>query len=417
MEPTAGAPVEIEKWRILSASLLHTEGKPMNTESLTKTPMNMTDNVPTDTQPNPEWLAFLRTRGARENGAQIADFGQPELADLTAARHGTLLVPLTHLALLDCTDEDAQSFLQNLTTNDAAHLPADGAQYSAWCSPQGRMLASFILYRQGTGFRALLAADLCTATLTGLRKYILRAKVRLNALSGSHVLLGLAGTQTEAALHAADLALPDRPMTTIAGTTATVIRLGDIDGTNSAHGSHNAADAKWPRCIIAAETTAAPALFDALAGSARPAGISAWQRLDVQTGEAWITAATRDAFVPQMLAFDKIDGVSFNKGCYPGQEIIARAHYLGKVKRSLYRLHSETPLSAGEAIYPTDSLEACGTVVQAAPDGQGRSGYIALAVIKDSVAQAAQSAAASLTTAAGKLIDVVETVVDESVSA
>ena len=137
----------------------------------------------------------------------------------------------------------------------------------------------------------------------------------------------------------------------------------------------------------------------------------------MQTGEAWITAATRDAFVPQMLAFDKIDGVSFNKGCYPGQEIIARAHYLGKVKRSLYRLHSETPLSAGEAIYPTDSLEACGTVVQAAPDGQGRSGYIALAVIKDSVAQAAQSAAASLTTAAGKLIDVVETVVDESASA
>ena len=391
----------------------------MNTESLTKIPMNMTDNAPTDAQLNPEWLAFLRTRGARENGAQIADFGQPEeeLAELTAARHGTLLVPLNHLALLDCTGEDAQSFLQNLTTNDAAHLPADGAQHSAWCSPQGRMLASFILYRQGAGFRALLAADLCTATLTGLRKYILRAKVRLNALSGSHVLLGLAGMQTEAALHAAGLALPDWPMTMIAGTTATVIRIDDIDGTNSAHGPHDAIDAKWPRCIIAAEVAAAPALFDALAGSARPAGISAWQRLDVQTGVAWITAATRDAFVPQMLAFDKIGGVSFNKGCYPGQEIIARAHYLGKVKRSLYRLHSEAPLSAGEAIYPTDSLEACGTVVQAAPDGQGHSGYIALAVIKNGVAQAAQSAAASLTTAAGKLIDVVETVVDESASA
>ena len=283
----------------------------MNTESLTKTPMNMTDNAPTDTQPNPEWLAFLRTRGARENGAQIADFGQTteELAELTAARQGTLVVPLTHLALLDCTGEDAQSFLQNLTTNDAAHLPADGAQHSAWCSPQGRMLASFILYRQGAGFRALLAADLCSATLTGLRKYILRAKVRLNALSGSHVLLGLAGMQAEAALHAAGLTLPNRPMTTIAGATATVIRIDDIDGRNSAHGSHDVADAKWPRCIIVAETAAAPALFDALAGSARPAGISAWQRLDVQTGVAWITAATRDAFVFQQL-FDLVDAAA-----------------------------------------------------------------------------------------------------------
>lgn len=365
-----------------------------------------------------EWLAFLRMRGARENGAQIADFGQPEeeLAELTAARHGTLLIPLTHLALLDCTGEDAQSFLQNQTTNDAAHLPADGAQYSAWCSPQGRMLASFILYRQNAGFRALLAADLCTATLTGLRKYILRAKVRLNALSGSHVLLGLAGAQTETALHAAGLALPDRPMTTITGATATVIRLGDIDGMNSAHGvhgTHDAADVHWPRCIIAVETAAAPALFDALAANARPAGISAWQHLDVQTGVAWITAATRDAFVPQMLAFDKIGGVNFNKGCYPGQEIIARAHYLGKVKRSLYRLYSETPLAAGEAIYPTDSLETCGAVVQAAPDGQGHSGYIALAVIKDSAAQAAQSGVVSLT-AAGNLINAFEAVAEES---
>ena len=257
------------------------------------------------------------------------------------------------------------------------------------------MLASFILYRHDAGFRALLAADLCAATLTGLRKYILRSKVRLDALSGSHVALGLAGAQAEAALRAVGLTPPARPMTTTASATATVIRLeGRPPG-----------DQAPPRYIIVADNATAPALFDALTGKAggmaRPAGVSVWHALDVQAGVALITAATRDEFVPQMLAFDKIGGVSFTKGCYPGQEIVARAHYLGKVKRSLYRLRCNAPLAAGELIRPTDSLDACGAIVQAAPDpaAPGGRAHIALAVIKDSAAQAALSGSVALSAA------------------
>ena len=102
-----------------------------------------------------------------------------------------------------------------------------------------------------------------------------------------------------------------------------------------------------------------------------------------------------------MLAFDKIGGVSFTKGCYPGQEIVARAHYLGKVKRSLYRLRCNAPLAAGELIRPTDSLDACGAIVQAAPDpaAPGGRAHIALAVIKDSAAQAALSGSVALSAA------------------
>lgn len=392
-ELTAGMPVEIPD------APQNAKGRPMNAENATNAinmPANAENIANAEIPANPEWLAFLKRRGAHEKDAQILDFGHPDEEQAAARNDGALLVPLTHLALIGCTGEDAQNFLQNQTTNDVVRLPVDGAQHSAWCSPKGRMLASLILYRQDAGFRALLAADLSTSTLVGLQKYILRSKVQLDALSDNHVMLGLAGMQAKAALHAASLTPPARPMATTADAIATVIRLADIPVGNQMS----------PRYIIITGNAAAPTLFDALAEKARPTGTLAWHSLDVRAGIALITAVTRDEFVPQMLAFDKIGGISFTKGCYPGQEIVARAHYLGKVKRNLYRLHSKAPLAAGEAIYSTDSLEACGIVVQAAPElGEpDASRHIALAVIKDSAAQATLSGSTALSVADSVII-------------
>lgn len=359
------------------------------------------------------WQEFLAARGARcenvQGIAQVVDFGHPT-EEIGAARDGTVLAPLSQLALIECTGADAQVFLQNQTTNDVARLPADGAQYSAWCSAKGRMQASFLLYRHHDGggenesrsndhnvqFRALLSADLGEATLNGLRKYVLRSQVRLTDLSaGGHVALGLAGAQATEALRAAGMGVPEKPMTTLASGATTVIRLGEAT----------------PRYILVGENAPMAALFDqltALSVKVRPVGVPLWQWFDIQAGMAWITASTRDEFVPQMVDFDKIGGVSFNKGCYPGQEIVARAHYLGKVKRRLYRLRTAatpdaTAFAAGDPVFSAGSSEACGSIVTVAPEPTCGGAYLVLAVLKDSAAEAAQAVLAMLEEKAGQV--------------
>ena len=108
---------------------------------------------------NSEWLDFLGAQGARIDNGKISDFGDLE-TELAAAGGTTLIAPLSHLGLIECAGEDAKTFLQNQLTSDVNHLEEDSAQYSSWCSPKGRMLASFILYRRGTDYLALLSADL-----------------------------------------------------------------------------------------------------------------------------------------------------------------------------------------------------------------------------------------------------------------
>jgi folate-binding protein YgfZ len=104
--------------------------------------------------------------------------------------------------------------------------------------------------------------------------------------------------------------------------------------------------------------------------------------LDIQAGIPLITDATKEEFVPQMANFDQIGGVSFHKGCYPGQEVIARTQYLGKVKRHLYRISATVPIAAGNPVYSPENPEhACGMVANAAPAPEG--GYVALAVIQE----------------------------------
>ena len=129
---------------------------------------------------NSSWQEFLGASGARFENGTLADFGQPD-AELLAARDTTVIAPLAHLALLEFSGDDAKSFLHNQVTSDVNHLEADAAQYSAWCSAKGRMLASFLLYRHAGAYRALLSADLREDVHKGLQKYVLRAKVKVSA--------------------------------------------------------------------------------------------------------------------------------------------------------------------------------------------------------------------------------------------
>ena len=315
------------------------------------------------------WQAFLATRGAHIDNGIVGDFGNPP-EELAAASASTVLVPLSHLAVIDCIGEEATSFLHNQLTSDVNHLGENAAQYSSWCTHKGRMQASFILYRQEMGFRALLSADLLEPTWKRLKMFVLRSKVQLGDRSGEEAALGLAGPQSENLLRSAGLPVPQDPMQTAEFPGGTVIRVESL------------------RFLIVATQEILAPLFDTLRQGARPVGTAIWQWFDIQAGTVVITAATKEEFVPQMVNFDKIGGVSFHKGCYPGQEVVARTQYLGKIKRHLYRLRTASPIAAGASLFQANNHEqACGLIAVVAPSPAG--GYSALAVIKESVAESA----------------------------
>ncbi len=312
---------------------------------------------------NANWQEFLGTCGARIDQGRVADFGDIG-AELVATRDATIVSALTHLASLEFAGEDARTFLHNQLTSDVAHLELDAAQHSAWCTPKGRMAASFLLYRERTDYRALLSADLLEPIRKRLQIFVLRSKVVISDRSDACQLIGVAGPQAAAILQRAGLPSLDGAMKTAAFADGTLIKL---DST------------RW---IVAIGSDAAPALWQKLAANARPAGTAAWQWLAIQAGIPLITEATKEEFVPQMANFDAIGGVSFHKGCYPGQEIVARAQYLGKVKRHLYRVRTTEPMAAGTAIVaPEDALHPCGMVANAAPAPGG--GFVGLAVIQE----------------------------------
>ncbi|MDR2838375.1 MAG: folate-binding protein [Azonexus sp.] len=312
---------------------------------------------------NPDWRSFLASANAVFGGDSFAieHFGDT-VSELEAAARQTVIVPLTHLALIEAVGEDARSFLHNQLTSDVNRLPENQAQHAAWCTAKGRMQASFLLWGEDGGYRLALAADLLEPTLKRLPMFILRAKVKLTA-ENAQVLIGLAGPSADAALAAAGLPVPAAALGIARAHGSTVIQL----------------DAG--RFMIAAPEAAAPGLWANLASATRPAGTPVWRWLDVKAAFPLVTLATKEAFVPQMADFEKIGGVSFNKGCYPGQEIVARTQYLGKVKRHLYRLASSQPLAAGDPLFSPDNPDqSCGQVMTAAPAPDG--GFAALAVVQ-----------------------------------
>ncbi len=313
---------------------------------------------------NPHWRSFLESAEGLFDGdsTELISFGDAA-GELQAAKQSTVVVPLTHLALIEATGEDAKSFLHNQLTSDVNHLGNGQAQHAGWCTAKGRMQASFLTWQQDGRYFLALSGDLQEATQKRLQMFILRAKVKLSALTNSTIMLGISGPQANEALADAGLPCPSAPLATAQQDATTVIRL----------------DAS--RLIVIAPESAMAALWQKLSIKARPAGIPAWRWLDIQAAFPLVTLATKEEFVPQMADFEKIGGVSFHKGCYPGQEVVARTQYLGKVKRHLYRLTSEQTLKAGDVLHSPDNPDqSCGMVMTAAASPAG--GYEALAVVQ-----------------------------------
>ena len=313
---------------------------------------------------NPNWRSFLESANGSfdSDSSDLLNFGDAS-GELLAASQQTVLVPLTHFGLIQANGDDAKSFLHGQLTSDINHLAEARAQHSGWCSAKGRLQASFLVWRDADSYRLLLAADLQEATQKRLQMFVLRAKVKLTSLTDDSAALGLAGPHAAAALADASLPCPAEAMATAIQDEITVIRL------------------ETERFIVIAPQAALVGLWQKLSVKARPAGVPVWRWLDVKAAYPLVTLATKEEFVPQMADFDKIGGVSFQKGCYPGQEIVARTQYLGKVKRHLFRLNSQHPLKAGGQLYSPDNPDqACGMVMSAAPAPGG--GFAGLGVIQ-----------------------------------
>lgn len=271
------------------------------------------------------------------------------------------MTPLNHLGVIRAEGDDAAKFLHGQLTQDFALLGPHEARLAAFLSAKGRMQASFIGFKRSpTEVLLVCSRDLLAPTLKRLSMFVLRAKAKLSDASDEFALYGLAGN---ALLSIAGSAQPAWTKADVGP--ATLVHLYPVDG--------------QPRALWVAPTgDAAPA------GAALDPALWAWS--EVRSGVATLTAPLVDALVPQMLNYESVGGVSFKKGCYPGQEVVARSQFRGAIKRRTYLAHAPSALAVGAEVFAQGDLEQpCGTVVQAAPCPAG--GWDALVVLQITAAQ------------------------------
>jgi folate-binding protein YgfZ len=317
------------------------------------------------------WIEHLATLGARfhqDEATQIEDFGTTLSA---AALADGVVAAVTDLGLIAVAGEDAASFLHNQLTNDVEHLGTDEARLAGYCTPKGRLQATFLIWRTGQDIFLQLPRAIQPPLQKRLSMFVLRSKAKLRDATGeagTAAVLGLAGAKAEAALRRHVDALPAAPYAKVDGPFGTLLRLAD---------ALNAPRYLW---ITSAETATAalPQLRETLALG----GNAAWHLAEIHAGVPQVTQATQEQFVPQMVNFELIGGVNFKKGCYPGQEIVARSQYLGKLKRrmALATLPNAAARAGDEVFSSDDPEQPSGMIVNAAPNGLG--GADALVEIK-----------------------------------
>lgn len=312
-----------------------------------------------------EWKSFLIAGGAVFEDDELKGFGQPE-PEARVAVNGNVLIDLSTISIIRVSGADAQTFLQSQLTNDVRAVDAAHTQLSAYCTAKGRMLAIFRIVQQGGDYLLLMPSSLCDDIVRRLRMYVLRAKVTLASEDDAWQRFAIAGPEAERRIQ------------------DTFSRAPDIDGCII----HDQAivlrvPGAPPRFQILAPTKTAQVIWRSLQAGATPVSGGVWRWLDVHAGIPTIFPQTSEAFVPQMMNLELIAGVNFQKGCYPGQEIVARMHYLGRLKQRMYRLHTDTAsaVQPGDAVFASNTDgQSVGTVVDAQPAPDA--GYDLLAVVQ-----------------------------------
>ncbi len=315
---------------------------------------------------NSNWQTFLETQGARLEDGVVQNFGSAS-DECIATRDGTVICDLSQFGVLKVSGEDAQTFLQNLCSNDIKTITPSLAQLNSLNTAKGRVLATFLVWQSGADYFLQLPHTLLAPIHKKLSMYVLRAKVKIEVGDSQLISFGISGNQAEDILKSIIGSVPQTDLGIENNAATSIIRIGS------------------DRYQVNTKPDSAVGLWQQLSTRSRPVGSPCWDWLHLRAGIPVILPATQEQFILQMLNLEILGGVSFKKGCYPGQEIVARMHYLGKVKQRTYLAHveSEAPIQPNDSLYSDDfSGQSSGNILNAAPSPQG--GYDVLATLHTS---------------------------------
>jgi hypothetical protein len=301
-----------------------------------------------------------------------SDFIQSRAIAETTAELDCALNDLSQFGLIRVEGEDAEQFLQGQLTNDIRQVTAEHSNLAGWCSAKGRMLANFRCFRRGEAYYLQTPAENLAAVLKRLGMYVLMSKVTLSDASDDLIRIGLSGACAESLLAGSFAQIPSTANDAVEQAELTLIRLPGAQ----------------PRFELVAPLEQAIEIWQNAESQASRMGDDFWALQEIRAGVPTIYPTTSEAFVPQMTNMQLVDGVSFTKGCYIGQEVVARMQYLGKLKRRMYLAHvaSDTLPQPGDELFSQGSSSGQGTgkVVDARP---ANGGFDLLAVIETSSAE------------------------------
>ena len=301
--------------------------------------------------PAGSWSDFLVSHGATpaiDSPSRLPDFAAHPETD------GGFLCALGHLGVIEASGDDAAGFLHNQLTNDVLGLDHGHAALAGYCSPKGRLLATCLVWRSGASIFLALPRELLPGFLKRLQMFVLRSKVKLQDATEQCVMLGAASASFDATPSVWEC---------ITDEGGTLIRVPDAG--------------KLQRLMWIGESDTAKLQWLAWSSQLAATASSVWRWSEIIAGLPQVVEGTREQFVPQMVNFELVGGVNFKKGCYPGQEVVARSQYLGKTKRrtvlAFCNDSTEPAVSAGLEVFSSaDPVQPCGMIVNAelGPDGR-----------------------------------------------
>lgn len=314
-----------------------------------------------------DWQLGLVEHGAVIVDGAVSHYNNPH-NEITATKSVNTLCDLSHLGLLEIGGAEAVTFLQGQVTNDVKLLiTSNSAHYTGYCTPKGRLLALFLAFAHHDHLHLQFNRTLLEPIMKRLKMYVMRSKVEIKDVSESIIKFGLNGPDSAALLTPFFSQIPTQDYELMSLDNGAILKLPTIAG-------HS-------RFQIFTDSNQAPILFNALKSQCQLVGKPCWDWLDIQAGMPEVLPKTQEQFVPQMLNLDILNGINFKKGCYTGQEIIARTHYLGTVKRRTYlaSMVSNTAPVEGDKILDGLNNEV-GQIVRVAPNGE--TGFDALIEVR-----------------------------------
>lgn len=320
---------------------------------------------------NPDWKTFLSENGAEfdaNSSATVESFGNP-VREKKMALNGNIMCDLSHTALIKIYGDDARTFLQSQTSNNINDVTNELSRLGSYCTAKGRVISTFRTFQRSDSesLYLTLSSDLLNPVLKRMRMFVMMSKVTLEDADRALIRFGVSGPTADVELKNHLGAFPANVDECLDAEGLTIIRVA---------GEH-------PRFEVYGYLEAATNLWARLNVNCAPAGAEAWTLLKILAGEPQVVEKSTEKFVPQMINLQLIDAVSFHKGCYPGQEVVARMHYLGKLKRRMYvaRIETNEIPAAGTALVVLngDKKAAAGNIVNATLHPRG--GVSALAVI------------------------------------